>query len=283
MPDTSGMPPSPNVRNRTHLEGDNSPMDPNSRQYRKRNADTAFNRQRGTRVESRPQSAHAMSPSVDTSDSTDTESIDRRTRNRRRYLEKAKSSSMHNLAMDSKYSVESDQNHGGMYSTRTDLSVADSSHHPPVHAKSDLSATDSTHHAPVHAKTNSLDNTHINVSSTSSNASQSNRQGQRRKSDLQMHSPVKRDDSHSSDKPNLYRKNNSSANNSTMSSRSSSMSDVRNSTKLSRHMSQLSLSDGAQEVATHHRRNHVIYHYTMMQLNMTDEVEKFVQDIVSYL
>ncbi|KAK3095807.1 hypothetical protein FSP39_019436 [Pinctada imbricata] len=239
-----------------HVSVENSQSDSaKARSYRKRTADSAFNRSRGIRE--RPVSAHALSPSLDTSDSTDTESLSRQARHRKKPLQKPKSASMHNLAnMEAELTVAKD----------IDIQNEE------VSPKSHDIKSEHSHNVPRDRSSPLIQNTHINVSSTHRDTPSR----QRRRSDLQIN-PVKRDDSQLSDKPQLNRKTNS--NNNSFSSRSSSVSDVRNMTKLSRHLSQISLNDGAQEPVTQHRRTQVVYHYATMQLSMTEEVEKFVQDI----
>jgi hypothetical protein len=206
-----------------------------------------------------------MQGNYDTSDSTDNENIEKRRRHRRKHLEKAKSSSMHNLAGNTTFTVVSDDNdtdvHNNAHSEDQNTRV--------VNRRLSLPHTGASSREPVHSNSGS----HRQPNTTSDTLS-------RRKSPNNQESPhLIHVQSQKSDISKHYRK--SGALDGSLSSRSSSMSDVRGATKLTRHMSQLSLSEEKQETLAPYRRNHILFHYAMVQLNMSKDLEKFIQDIVS--
>lgn len=247
--------------------------------YRKQRTDKAFSNRAGDRLGSRPQSVNVIQGNYDTSDSTDNEKIDSRRRHRRKHFEKAKSSSMHNLASNAApFSVASecendfagdvpnnaqivcaeDQN---THDTNRRLSLPHNGLSPNHSFHSSSGASPSGSHRQPNHSADSVSRQRLTTGPESPHLIQV----QSQKADIAKH----------------YRKNRGATEGS-LSSRSSSMSDVRGPTKLTRHMSQLSLSEEKQETLTPFRRNHILFHYAMMQLSMSKDLEKFLQDIVSF-
>lgn len=64
---------------------------------------------------------------------------------------------------------------------------------------------------------------------------------------------------------------------------SSKLSDGKPSKEISRHLSQLSLTETGRsvDVPCHTRRSHVIYHSAMMEISQSEELDKFICGIVS--
>ncbi|XP_061194832.1 kinase non-catalytic C-lobe domain-containing protein 1-like [Saccostrea echinata] len=242
--------------------------------YRKQRVDKAFNRT-GDRLGSRPQSVNALQENYDTSDSTDNENIGNRRRHRKKHFEKSKSSSMHNLASNATFTVVPDGDNvvdGDIHSNAQPVSAEDQNTHN-VNRRLSLPQRGLSPHDSFHSNSGaSHPGSHIQANNSSETLPKrkfkNDQDGphlihvQSQKSDISKH----------------YRKNRG-AEQGSLSSRSSSMSDVRGTTKLTRHMSQLSLSEEKQETLTPYRRNHILFHYAMMQLNMSKDLEKFLQDI----
>lgn len=287
MPNRNSVhPPETRFKHADDPDGSSSSMSEANQEhpYRKNRTDKAFSNRTGDRLGSRPQSVNVLQANYDTSDSTDNEKMESRRRHRRKHLEKAKSSSMHNLASHAKgFSVASDGDNGVLEGEIPNINAqtasAEDQNTQDVNRRLSLPQNGLSPHDSFQSSSGAspqgsrVQPNHLNDTPTKARSSEGGEDSphlihvQSQKSDISRH----------------YRKNRNSAVEGSLSSRSSSMSDVRGPTKLTRHMSQLSLSEEKQETLTPFKRNHILFHYAMMQLNMSKDLEKFLQDIVSLM
>lgn len=242
-----------------------------------------------------------LAPRQQESDSTDNENYERRRRYRKKHnMEKPRSSSMHNLATETgQFTVfQSDGAELSDSNARSKINRRLSDHIDNLEIRqlnpsenqnyNQLEHNNDSEKIELNNNTSLLNERLCDVSQNTSTATapstSHSEQLQGDNSDVNSPPSSKSSTHHNSfNKNDINQRNELMTRTSSLSSHSSNRSDKHDVTgQLHRHLSRLSLTENIkEEMAAQKRKGQVVYHWSMIDLCMTTEVEKFRQDIVS--
>ncbi|KAJ8316890.1 hypothetical protein KUTeg_004794 [Tegillarca granosa] len=232
------------------------------------------------------------------SDSTDNENYERRRRYKKKHnMEKPRSSSMHNLATETgQFTVyQTDGAELSDSNTRSKVNRRLSDHIDNMEIRQFKSSenenynqsenNDDSEKIEMNNNTSLLNERLGDISQNTSTATAPSTSHSEQLQGDNSDPPSSKSSTHhnSFNKNDLIKRNETMTRTSSLSSHSSNRSEKQDITgQLHRHLSRLSLTENVkEEMAAQKRKGQVVYHWAMIDLCMTKEVEKFRQDIMN--